>query len=147
MTYYAVIDTNILVSAMMSRHADSATVQIVDKMIEGLIIPVYSDEIMDEYREVLHRKKFKFSSNLVEYILSAIRIYGIDVSPTPIGEVLPDMKDLPFYEVVYEKKDEGAYLVTGNLKHFPVKPFIVTARQMLNIISGKEAPGDLTGLD
>ena len=147
MTYYAVIDTNILVSAMMSRHADSATVQIVDKMIEGLIIPVYSDEIMDEYREVLHRKKFKFSSNLVEYILSAIKIYGMNVSPAPTGEALPDMKDLPFYEVVYEKKDEGAYLVTGNLKHFPVKPFIVTARQMLNIISGKEAPGDLTGLD
>ena len=95
MTYYAVIDTNILVSAMMSRHTDSATVQIVDKMIEGQIIPVYSDEIMDEYREVLHRKKFKFSSNLVEYILSAIKIYGMNVSPAPTGEVLPDMKDLP----------------------------------------------------
>ena len=103
MTCYAVIDTNILVSAMMSRHADSATVQIVGKMIEGQIIPVYSDEIMDEYREVLHRKKFKFSSNLVEYILSAIKIYGMNVSPAPTGEVLPDMKDLPFYEVVYEK--------------------------------------------
>ena len=103
-----------------------------DKILKGNYAPQFTIDL---------------SSNLVEYILSAIRIYGIDVSPAPTGEVLPDMKDLPFYEVVYEKKDEGAYLVTGNLKHFPVKPFIVTARQMLNIISGKEAPGDLTGLD
>ena len=29
---------------------------------------------------------------------------------------------------------EDAYLVTGNIKHFPTKPFIVTPRQMLDII-------------
>ena len=51
---------------------------------------------------------------------------------------LPDMKDLPFYEVVMEKRTKDAYLVTGNLKHFPVKPFIVTVRQMLDIMDGKK---------
>lgn len=44
------------------------------------------------------------------------------------------MKDIPFYEVVMEKRNEDAYLVTGNLKHFPTEPFIVTARQMLDIL-------------
>ena len=47
------------------------------------------------------------------------------------------MKDLPFYEVVMEKREDDAYLVTGNLKHFPVKPFIITARQMLEILDRK----------
>ena len=138
MTYYAVIDTNILVSAMMSRHDDSATVQIVSKMIQGEIIPIYSDEILNEYSEVLYRKKFQFSPELIQYILSAIKLYGMNVMPVSTEEILLDMKDLPFYEVVYAKKDDGAYLITGNLKHFPIKPFIVTARQMLDIINDTE---------
>ena len=45
--------------------------------------------------------------------------------------VLPDMKDLPFYEVVMDRQSDDAYLVTGNLK----KPFIVTAREFLDIIN------------
>lgn len=44
------------------------------------------------------------------------------------------MKDLPFYEVVMEKRDDNAYLVTGNLKHFPEREYIVTARQLLDIL-------------
>lgn len=32
------------------------------------------------------------------------------------------------------RKDEDAYLVTGNIKHFPSKPFVVTPRQMLDLI-------------
>lgn len=48
------------------------------------------------------------------------------------------MKDLPFYEVVMEKQDDNAYLVTGNLKHFPLEPFIITARQLLDILDGRE---------
>ena len=45
------------------------------------------------------------------------------------------MKDLPFYEVVMETQKNHTYLVTGNLKHFPQEPFIVTARQMLDIMN------------
>ena len=45
------------------------------------------------------------------------------------------MKDLPFYEVVLEKKDDNAYLVTGNIKHFPQEPFVVTANQLLEILN------------
>ena len=40
-----------------------------------------------------------------------------------------------FYEVVMEeRKNEDAYLVTGNIKHFPIRPYIVTPREMLDII-------------
>jgi predicted nucleic acid-binding protein len=96
---------------------------------------VYSREIFEEYREVLSRKKFKFSKETIDYLLLVIDKYGILVEPTPSETILPDMKDLPFYEVVMEKRDDNAYLVTGNLKHFPSEPFIVTARQMLDILN------------
>ncbi len=135
MTYYAVIDTNVLVSALLSKHSDSATVLLVERMILGDLIPVYSADTMKEYQEVLRRKKFKFSIEQIDYLLSAILHFGLMVEPSPTGENLPDPKDLPFYEVVMEKrKTDDAYLVTGNQKHFPIKPFIVTAKEMLDIL-------------
>ncbi len=135
MICYAVIDTNVLVSALLSGNETAATVQIVANLIAGKIIPVYSTEILQEYREVLSRPKFKFSVEMISYLLSAIDKYGILVEPASMDIVLPDMKDLPFYEVVMEKRSDNAYLVTGNLKHFPKEPFIVTARQMLDILN------------
>lgn len=138
MICYAVIDTNVLVSALLSANDDAATVQVLQRLIAGDIIPIYSAKIVDEYREVLNRKKFSFPKSETEYIVSAIEHFGIFVEPTPTGAVLPDMKDLPFYEVVMEKREDNAYLVTGNLKHFPTEPFIVTARQMINILDGEE---------
>ena len=102
MICYAVIDTNVLVSALLSTKDDTATVLVLNKVITGEITPVYSNIIAKEYREVLSRKKFGFSGNLIEYLLSAIEKYGILVDPSPSGITLPDMKDVPFYEVVLE---------------------------------------------
>ena len=67
-------------------------------------------------------------------MLSAVDKYGAYVYAAPSGEIMPDMSDLPFYEVVPEKRDNDAYLVTGNINNFPRKPFIVTASQMLDIL-------------
>ena len=134
MVYYVVIDTNVFVSALLSSRDDAATVQIISKMIMGEIVPVYSDEIMDEYREVLSRKKFKFSAETVNYLLAAVEKFGMNITPSPTNIVLPDMKDLPFYEVVMEKREDNSYLVTGNKKHFPIEPFILTPREFLDII-------------
>lgn len=109
------------------------------------MIPIFSEKIMQEYTEVLNRKKFKFDPSIIRYLLSAIEKYGILVEPSTAGVILPDIKDIPFYEVVMEKREDNAYLVTGNLKHFPVEPFIVTARQMLNILDEKKQHG-LSGI-
>ncbi|MDE6405751.1 MAG: putative toxin-antitoxin system toxin component, PIN family [Lachnospiraceae bacterium] len=138
MICYAVIDTNVLVSALLSSKEDSATVQVLGKVFQGAIIPVYSNVIAKEYREVLSRKKFGFSGDTIEYLLSAIEKYGLLVDPAPSGITLPDRKDLPFYEVVLEKRDDGAYLVTGNIRHFPEKPFVVTPRELLDILAQKK---------
>lgn len=138
MICYAVIDTNVLVSALLSSKDDSATVQVVSKVICGSIIPLYSNAITKEYLEVLSRKKFGFSSEAITYLLSAIEKYGILIEPAPSGMTLPDMKDLPFYEVVLEKCNDGAYLITGNSKHFPTKPFIVTPRELLSMLDNNK---------
>lgn len=137
MICYAVIDTNVLVSALLSSKDDAATVQVVSRMLRGEIIPIYSNVITEEYRNVLCRRKFGFEEKPIDYLLTSVEKYGILVDPSPSGITLPDMKDIPFYEVVLEKRDYGAYLVTGNTKHFPKKPFVVTPRELLNLLDHK----------
>jgi predicted nucleic acid-binding protein len=61
MVCYAVIDTNVLISSLLSSHDDAATVLTVGKLFSGEVIPVYSNEIMNEYKEVLRRTKFHFT--------------------------------------------------------------------------------------
>ncbi|MBR4318808.1 MAG: putative toxin-antitoxin system toxin component, PIN family [Oscillospiraceae bacterium] len=134
MICYAVIDTNILVSSLLSKNTSSATVQIILKMLDGDIIPIYSKEIMTEYQEVLSRKKFHFPIQQVNYLLNFIKKFGILVNPSKIEILLPDMKDLPFYEVIMEKHSDNTYLVTGNLKHFPKENFIISARELLELL-------------
>ena len=60
--------------------------------------------------------------------------YGVEVVPQPTGEILIDMDDLIFYEVAMEKRDDDAYLVTGNQKHYPIRDFIVTPAEMMEMI-------------
>ena len=68
-------------------------------------------------------------------IVSEIEEKGIYVNEKTLDEYLPDPKDRVFYEVVMEERNsQDAYLVTGNIKHFPVRPYIVTPRKMLDII-------------
>lgn len=135
MTCYAVIDTNVLVSALLSSHDDAATVLVVGKLFSGEVIPLFNDEILKEYNEVLRRTKFHFSVETVCMLIQTIKKFGERVVPSPTSELLPDMKDLPVYEVVVEKQVDDAYLVTGNIKHFPAKPFIVTAKEFLDVLS------------
>ena len=133
MKFYAVIDTNVLVSAAMK--PESVPGQVVELVLDGVIVPVLNKKIIKEYRDVLLRPKFDFSKQIVEDILNEIDFHGIYVDVEHIDIDLPDPKDLVFYEVVMEeRKEEDAYLVTGNIKHFPEKPFIVTPRQIIDII-------------
>lgn len=132
MKYFAVIDTNILVSALLSPKNDSATVQIIENILKKKIIPVYSEEIFNEYKNVLHRKKFNFSENIVDYMLKAIKTFGILKNPAEYEIILPDVKDVPFYKIIFENAD--CYLVTGNIKHFPKIDRVISAREMINLL-------------
>ena len=134
MQYYAVIDTNVLVSAMLKFHSFPG--QIVLEALLGNIVPLLNDEIITEYKEVLIRPKFKFNHNSVKMVIEGIIDRGIFIDAIPVSEILPDPKDVVFYQVIMEAKNEydSSYLVTGNIKHFPIKPFIVTPKEMFDII-------------
>ncbi|MGN1113242.1 MAG: putative toxin-antitoxin system toxin component, PIN family [Acutalibacteraceae bacterium] len=133
MKYYAVIDTNVLVSAMLKWN--SVPGNVMELVFDGPIIPVYNSEILKEYREVLSRPKFHLTQEIINDVLENLENRGISVEAETIDIVLPDPKDRVFYEVVLEeRKTEEAYLVTGNIKHFPVETFIVTPRKMLDIV-------------
>ena len=132
MKIYAVIDTNVIVSALLSRHQDSATVKILDYLYGRTIVPVYNDEILEEYATVLRRTKFNFPESTICATLEAIKAGGVKSERISCEEQLPDPKDIVFYEVALSVED--SYLVTGNTKHFPKKPFVVTPAEMLQII-------------
>lgn len=134
MHYYAVIDTNVLVSAMLK--FQSVPGQVANEALLGDLTPLLCDEIVAEYREVLARPKFKFDQRAVETLIDGIIDRGIFVDAVQVEEVIPDPKDVVFYEVVMEgrKEHDDAYLVTGNIKHFPIKSFVVTPKEMLDIM-------------
>ncbi len=139
MKYYAVFDTNVLVASLLTKHPDSPTALVVDAISEEKLIPLYNEEILEEYDDVLHRAKFPFSNDAIQNIMQMIRQFGLAISPSPTGEVLPDMDDLVFYEVVMEKrKADDAYLITGNLKPFPTREYIVTPAEMMSILKQGE---------
>jgi len=129
---FVVIDTNVLVSALFTQNVEAATVKILDAMLQGRMVPLYNDEIIAEYKDVLHRSKFHFSPSLVNSYLEKICKMGLSAVRIQSTETFPDPKDIVFYEVALSK--DGAYLVTGNTKHFPKKPIVVTPAEMLDIL-------------
>lgn len=131
---YAVIDTNILVSARISKNPLAATVKVVASMFHNRIIPVYNEEIITEYYEVLRRPKFRIKEEQIDAILNYIKTFGVHSERIPFLGDMPDEKDRPFYEVTLSKED--SFLVTGNLKHFPRTQQVITAAQMMEILDG-----------
>lgn len=63
MICYAVFDTNVLISSLLTKRTDTATARVVDAISSGDIIPLYNQEILSEYSEVLHRKNFHSARN------------------------------------------------------------------------------------
>ena len=132
-TFYAVFDTNVLVSALMSKRADSPTVLLLDYVLDGRVILLYNEDIVREYEEVLHRSKFDFSEDSIQDLIELVKT-GLHINPTASGEIFPDKDDQVFYEVALSKED--SYVVTGNTKHFPKSPIVVTPAEMLQIVQG-----------
>ena len=130
-TFYAVFDTNVLVSALMSNRADSPTVLLLDYVLDGRIVLLYNEDIIREYKEVLHRSKFDFSEDSIHDLIELVKT-GLFLDPTESGETFPDIDDRVFYEVALSKED--GYVVTGNTKHFPKSPIVVTPAEMMQIV-------------
>ena len=129
---YAVIDTNVIVSALLTHNLGVETAKVLDSIAKGDITCVYNEDILMEYREVLHRPKFKFPERKIDSLLTFITQKGIHSDRVPFDGNMPDEKDRPFYEVSLSVED--SFLVTGHLKHFPVTPKVVTPSQFIAIL-------------
>jgi putative PIN family toxin of toxin-antitoxin system len=129
---YAVIDTNVLVSALITHNSLSATAKVVRLLLEGGFVPLYESNIIEEYQEVLHRSKFKLLPDVADAIISYIKEHGIETSRTAFQELMPDEDDRVFYEVSLSVDD--SFLVTGNLKHYPQTPKVISPADFINVI-------------
>ena len=116
-----VIDTNVLVSALLSPGSNSA--KILRLAMEGRIVPCFDSEILLEYESVLFRPKFPFRAADVASLLEQLRKTGFSVAPMPSDITFQDESDRKFYEVA---KFCNATLITGNLKDFPRAPWILS---------------------
>ena len=134
---FAVIDTNVFVSALLTKHRDSATAKVVEAVLDGRITALKSPEIVSEYREVLARPQFHFPEGAVMRILATVEADGIDLSAQSSTEEFPDESDRIFFEVALAGATLGTKLVTGNLKHYPTSPIVVTPSQMVALIDSR----------
>ena len=133
MKYYAVIDTNILVSYMWVEKSNPGT--IIKFVFDDIIVPLLNEEILSEYYEVLTRNKFGFKKDIVDSVISKIKSKAIFLEKEQTLEEFIDSDDIVFYEIVLSARcTMDAYLVTGNIKHYPIRNYVVTPRQMLDII-------------
>lgn len=133
MRYYAVIDTNVIVSAMLKW--DSVPGQVVRLIFENRIVPLLHSDVVEEYQKVLLRPKFHLPEQIVDNFLTDIEEHGIYIDAEPLELELPDPKDRIFYEIAMTaRRSNEAWLVTGNLRHFPIQSFVVSPRQMLEVI-------------
>ena len=132
MIVHAVIDTNILVSALLTSNPTSPTKGVLDQVREENITPMINGEIIEEYAEVLSRSKFNFAKTDIEDTLNLFLVKGDNYTPECLREGFADPDDIIFYETYLMEDD--AYLISGNLKHFPSEPRIVSPADILHII-------------
>ena len=131
---YAVLDTNVPVSALWKN--PSVASRLIEAVDNGLLVPVVSDGILDEYHDVLSRSKFRFAPARYLSLIQLISQRAKRVVPSATAVPMPDADDVVFYATALASRAAGSatYLVTGNLRHFPQEDFIISPRAMLDII-------------
>lgn len=133
MHYYAVIDTNVLVSALLKINSLPGIIMELIKV--GLIIPIINEDIVDEYLDVLKRDKFPFTFKQINNYINLFEYYGMFLKPIKSNKEFIDKKDKKFYELFLKANELNySYLITGNLKHFPKEDNILNPREFLEKI-------------
>ena len=132
---FAVLDTNVLISAALAHNKYSIPYSVFRGVVERRFVPLVDDNIVREYWEVFSRPKFSFMQETINDIVGNTIKFAINQPVPPSGIELLDSDDVVFYDVARAHQDKGAYLVTGNLKHFPNCGFAVSPRDFMNIIT------------
>lgn len=134
MNYRVVVDTNILVSYLLPNKKLTAIRAFMDRVLRGDFELIVSKEIMQEYEDVLHRRKFGFLDDSISELLDFFQYNSIFVEAWDTGVELADSGDLPFFEAYIAEQSPETFLVTGNTKHFPEWPYIVTPSQIIKVL-------------
>lgn len=132
---YAVIDTNVFVAAALTHNPHSPTARIVDGLFLSEFVILYDDDIICEYREVLSRKRFNISEEEIDNLIAFVTSKGISSERLTFGQPMPDEKDRVFYEITLSR--DNSFLVTGNLKHFPKEPRVISPAEMVEILNSQ----------
>ena len=112
----AVVDTNVFVSALISPTGNEALILLAVR--QGLVKASFSEEILQEYAEVLARPRFAFPLDEIEALIALLRTRGEEIhDPERLGSGLPDPEDDKF--LACAKAARVDFIVTGNKRHFP----------------------------
>lgn len=120
-----VLDTNVLISGLLSPNGIPA--QILNLLLNKKITLLIDTRIYSEYAEVLRRPKFQFKPESINPVLDFFKMESETVIPEPITIDFPDPDDKIFWEVA--KSGNALYIVSGNKKHFPDDPMVVTPKE------------------
>lgn len=134
-----VIDTNVLISSTLEPRGNPAAIikLISDKRVQLFLCA----EILDEYKRVLAYKRLNISTPTQEKVIALVTELGVMIEPVASTITLPDESDRCFYDTA---KSSGSTLVTGNTKHFPAEPFIVTPSDFLSSYNAQASKAEDT---
>ena len=123
-----------LVSALLNINSNPGKVLL--SVFNGETRPLLNAEIIAEYRDVLARKKFHFPAETVDIVMSRLAAVSMNISAAD-GEYpeISDPNDRSFFAVTMTGRlSADALLITGNIRHFPVRPFVVTPAQFVKML-------------
>ena len=133
----AVIDTNVLVSALISSVGNEALILLA--INQGLVQPCLSEEILEEYAAVLVRPKFAFPPDEVDAVVAMFRIKGELFVPDVSAAASADPADTKFLQCA--QAAQADFLVTGNKRDFPNPSYgptrVVNAGELLSRIASE----------
>ncbi len=118
MSNFFVVDTNVVVAGLITRHAGSPVARIMDGMLSAAFEFVVSEALLAEYHTVLVRPKLCQRHGLsvaeIEVILTEIAAHAIVLAPRPALEsrVAPDAGDQFLWDLLATRPD--LKLVTGD---------------------------------
>jgi putative PIN family toxin of toxin-antitoxin system len=123
-----VLDTNVVVSGLLS--GKSTPGKIIDLFLAGELKLFYNNEILEEYADVLYRPHLQIPVKEANDVMVVIHRHGEEVRHEPSDLEMKDEDDRVFYDVAVSAK---AYLITGNIKHYPNEPFILKSATFLEL--------------
>lgn len=145
---FVVIDTNVLVSAMLSN--SKAPFSVLELVEKGNLIPIFDRRMLKEHYEVFHYDKFKDPRHLITdemlrntiytLVKNGIFINDVETIKQELYDIMPDKDDIPFFEVKESSQEFESMLVTGNTDDYPIPndSYIVTAKELLVILQQME---------